>query len=179
MGTQLMEAFNFDEEDLAANRAGSLSTKQKEQMRKNEVFGNWVVAVVGLLSAVGAVLLLLPLVRAGRVPSDKITNLVFGVILVFVTFWMLRGLFTKSGSNEVCSVRGKARLVKSVSRSGNVSDAESDRTNVVKHELVVEGEAFFITPDVFNTVLHEGETYAVYFTENPQLLLSLEHIPSD
>lgn len=39
------------------------------------------------------------------------------------------------------------------------------------------GRAFFIGPQLFNSdVLTEGDTYSVYFIEEPLTLLSLEHV---
>ena len=87
-----------------------------------------------------------------------------------------KGIFSSSLDDTVARVEGELKLVKSVRRSGSVTDSEVDRRNIVYHEMVVGGQAFGVTPDVFNTVLlkREGQPYAIYFTEKTKMLLSLE-----
>ncbi len=181
MNTKLMEAFHFDEEDLAANRAGTLSRKQAQQVKKGEAWATGVTLVLALAASVGAVLLLLPYIQSGQLPQGgEIARLVFGGLLVLVAIWLWRGALFSKTDMSVAKAQGPMKLVKSVHRSGDVSDAESSRTNVVAHQMVVGGHTFGVTPQVFNDVLfdQEGATYAVYFTKKPENLLSLERIAS-
>ncbi len=182
MDTQLMDTFHFDVEDLSANRAGTLSHKQAEQIKKDDTCATRVVWLLALSAGAGAVMLLLPLVRAGQFPDtqEKMVGMVFGILLALASIWFFRGAIFSKIDTTVRKVQGKMSAVKSVGRSGNVSDPESSRRNIIYHEMVVGGRTFGVTPDVFNTVVleREGETYAVYFIEKTNRLLSLEHIPS-
>lgn len=177
MDEQLMAAFSFDREDLAANQAGRLSEKQEQRLKKDETFATVITAALAVLSGAGGVLILLPFVRTGQVSGDRALVLILGIVLLLVAVWAARGATTRLNF-EVRKVQGKAQLMKSIQRSGSVSDLEIDRTNIVAYELVVGGRTFGVSPHLFDSVLKEGETYAVYFIESPKTLLSLEHIPS-
>jgi hypothetical protein len=117
-----------------------LSDKQEQQRKRDEAWINGIFLVLALLAGVSGMLLLLPFVRSGQLPKgDETTKLVFGILFAFISVWFFRGVIFSTPDNTVVKAQGELKLAKSVRRSGNVSDQESTRTNIVNHEMVVGG----------------------------------------
>jgi hypothetical protein len=151
----LAEAFGFDAEDLAHNRRGEFSPRQRATERKDAAGCRRSAGIAVLLAAglVGAAIALRSELLGGfAVPAG-----VFGLValLAFVLS------FTKS-TLKIAAVRGPAKLT-------------MDRTRgAPKHVLIVQGTYFEIPHSAYSQI-EEGASYAVYYVPHQRAqVLSVE-----
>lgn len=175
MQSELMGMFGFDEEDLSSNRGGMLSPKQEKTNKELRTFGNRV-AVVLTLVVLGATIFC---ARQALItsPTDQAVPLWIGAGLgVLASLWMIRSLFTKV-DESLQKAEGKLKLVKSVTKTGSVTDSEVDRRSVDKYEMVVGGTWFGVDPATFTALLEkEDDRFAVYYTMATKRILSVEYL---
>jgi hypothetical protein len=155
----LAETFGFDTEDLAHNRRGEFSLRQRATERENaagcrRTAGIAVLVAIGLVGA--AVGLRSELLGGFAVPAA-----VFGLVAL--------GAFALSFGKStltIASVRGPAKLTMDRARGA------------AKHVLIVEG-TYFEIPHAAYSQLEEGASYAVYYVPLQRTqVLSIEKLES-
>jgi hypothetical protein len=174
---KLRRHFQFTEADLAENRKGVLSEKQRERLRKNERGGQVVGALFGLLLLVFAGVFAAFLPTLFR-PASSYGGMV-AVWVVFVGLGVILGLlglalaggglflivsqFLKSKKLALVSVRGRARLQK---WSGK-------RTSQDSYSLYIDELEFDGTHSMPNAII-EGAEYIVYYLDGVDEIQSVE-----
>ena len=166
----LKDYFQFDDYDLAANRNGRLSEKQKQKLAREygEVtnFG----LKLGIPSLVLAVLLLfVSVVFFKRLGPNVYATILFMLISIGLAYYGLRNSFNarKAGvSEEITRVQ---RV------SGPIHFNESGQAGIAY--LDINGEQWVIDAGVAGTI-HPGDIFAVYFGGENGDLLSLEWVSS-
>jgi hypothetical protein len=163
----LARALDFTEDDLATNREGKLSTRQKEFLRRKafseikdqpavQRFGCfWLLLLVGLF--VGAI--------GGDVVTVTVARLVVGlpvIILVFQFFRVWRHIGMDMDKGTVTSDTGKVSL----------------KVGEYDHLLSFPNVAFAIGEDVL-LAFHNDESYRIYYAPNTRVILSAEPMRDD
>jgi hypothetical protein len=169
----LMNAFEFDAGDLAANRSGTMTDRQLARIKTTR--GKWqlqVLGVIGLMVAFIAVVILFtpygeslrevvaqnPTIAAAGIGG----SLAFYVLMLAIYFIRSRGMT----SGKVGSTSGQLKLV------GKPVKALD---GLLYQRVRIGRQNFFITAEQAN-LLKPGTNYQVYFTGGGQMaqLLSLE-----
>ena len=173
--SQLMHAFDFNLEDLEANRNGTLSTTQQQNLsqRAKKLGGGLVimsVVVVVIFAAVGLYLYSSPAMRTllGDTALPSMTqSLLAGAVFILVVFTVpLLYLFRQTGGfrkGTVYSVEGSIKIVAYYGRAGPV------------RLLRVDARRFPIRPEILPW-LYEGDRYRIYYIKSlgTLMILSLE-----
>lgn len=186
--TKLRKFFEFNEADLAANRAGKLSPKQKTKLETSEKGADQIFVGAGILFILIALVIIyfvagdsiLKLLTGRTVESSDILTLVLGggmPILFFGFFaWGAFKLGNSKLDNTVQSVEDKVNFVKVEKRiPTSTSDVSSYRT-VQQYELRVGKIAFENVDEELLNLIEEGDTYAFYYTKQTKGILSCEFI---
>lgn len=184
---ELRNFFDFDEGDLAANRAGRLSPKQQEKINETEkgasqifFWAGVILVLVGLGSSYG---ILKPALEFGY----EITGLsdLIGPFVGLAVTWGVVGFFAVGAfrlskskfDSSVQSVEGKVNFVKVEKEewSQSTDEVRSSRT-VEEYELRVGRIAFEDVDEELLNIIEEGDTYAFYYTKDTKDILSCEFI---
>jgi hypothetical protein len=171
MQSELMALFGFDEEDLAANKNGVLSPKQRALFQRDNL-GFYISLVVMSIAALAGAVALIPIAQN---PETLTPNMVWSGIaaLVLLSIWLIVTLLTgirKRYSFE--KVRGAARLEKVLILRG-----ETEAADIWSHEFIVNRVTFHIGGSAFQ-LLREGDVYLIYYARHLKHILSIDHIPS-
>jgi len=169
----LMDAFEFDAGDLAANRSGTITDRQLSRIKKTR--GKWqiqVLVIIGLMVAFIAFIILAtpygeslrdivaqnPTIAAAGIGG----SLAFYLVILAVYFMRSRGMT----SGKVGSISGPLKLV------GKPVKALD---GLVYQRVRIGKQNFFITAAQAN-LLRPGTNYQVYFTGSSQMaqILSME-----
>jgi hypothetical protein len=186
---ELQMLFDFDEEDLAANRAGRLSLRQEKRIKEAQSVHTRFFVGTGILSILAAggiaVGVTSSAIRHGVSLSTASQNYMTGMIATIGIPWFVLGLLAwisfKVAANKVdptvqC-VRGRANFIKAekVFSEKQPNGSRSYRT-VMENQLRV-GKVIFENLDsrVFN-ILEEQDIYTFYYTKDSMDILSAEHI---
>jgi len=169
----LSAVLDFSADELAANRAGQLSSRQVAQLRKSRSRSRAATGVVAF-TAVGFIAIvaitLLPRLSAGRHPgaSGEIPYVVGALILVALL--MSQSVFrTGRALNQMVS--GTVSRAEGVARThvrrmgGNVGDPLSGipgRPGGSRCELTIGGTRFFVSPAVL-AAFSDGRAYRGYY----------------
>jgi len=167
MQSELMALFGFNAEDLAANKSGRLSPRQREVFLRDDLGFYITLVVISIAALVGAV----ALVPIARDPLTRSPLLVWVSIamLVVLAAWLLSTLFPRR-AYPVENVRGTARLEKVLILQG-----ATEEEHIWSHELIVKGIVFHIGDEAFR-LIHEGDVYVIYCTKHLRHILSIDHI---
>jgi hypothetical protein len=168
---QLETYFNFDSADLAANRAGNLTQKQRDRLAKAER-NTRLVSVV--LAAISIILTIIPVIRL-LTGLFSIGAIIWAVIAAFCAFIFTRRSVEKIHDDIVRKVIGPARI-----KAERVSSDSSNEK--LDYELRIGDEIFDVESEI-TEYLQPGDMVAVYYladphTKSPQEILSLEWISS-
>lgn len=158
----LMRALRFDEEDLAANRAGKLSERQKNANEAPRFSGvvQWV--VLGHIAALGGLMGIIALI-SGNAAMWLVMLLVLGFAALPVMM-LNRGVGRPILQKELAAGRVQ-RL------QGEIS--KEKRGTSARFYLECEGQRFHITPGVFNA-FRDGASYILYILPESSTLISAE-----
>ena len=195
----LEQILNFDGADLAANRLGQLTQKQKEMLAEkakihksfNTTIGVIIAIMIGgsLLTGlaapliatlgngllgggkfiIGAILTALPFICMGL-----FFLIVFGGILIVV----LRVVFEKANRKVDTTVRRAEGVVNFVwveRRERNTSKTGSYYKTVRVLEMRLGGENFTVNQELPN-LIGQGEKWVFYYTNHPFKFLSAEQV---
>lgn len=167
MNSELMQAFDFTEEDLMFNKTGKLSSRQAGRYKRSDtrakVFGFFVM----LGSGAGTFFTLRPFFLEGLSISDHLGRFIGGVVLAGLALFFLYALFEKS-EPVILSAQGPAQFVIRKIRS---SDQGSYST---RYYVVLGGHEIDVGKDKY-PVFKQGYIYAIY--QEPSIgILSVEYI---
>ncbi len=167
MQPDLMARFGFDEEDLAANKSGSLSTTQKQLFQRDNRGFYISLVFLSIAALVGAA----ELVPIALHPATRLPILTWGgvIALVLLAIGLIGSLFTQM-NYRVEKVRGPAHLEKVLILRG-----ETEALDIWSHEFIVNQLTFHVVETTFQ-VLRQGDVYAVYYAKHLRQILSVEHI---
>lgn len=172
---KLSEYLKFDEVDLASNRKGQLTEKQKariaaelisERTRKT-IFAIFLffLAAVGLVIAVGA--WILNSSWGLRIGFGLGFGVVWPLVYVFFAFMVLPESFNTQ--LELDNVRGRTELIRTESRDSRTHASH------IRHFLQVGGRRFVVDWKLAEAIT-AGEEYIFYFLKNSQKIISAERI---
>jgi hypothetical protein len=181
--TELRKYFKFAESDLAANRSGQLSAKQKKRLDENEKGAN------GILIGFGVLLILIALgvaigvgssVLGDGFTSDDILGLALGIglpvlLLGFFAWGSFKIAFSKM-DNSVQNVEGKVNFVKVEKQVPTSTSSTSSYRTVEQYELRVGKVGFENVDEELLNIMDEGDTYAIYYTKDAKEILSAEFV---
>jgi hypothetical protein len=185
---ELRKFFEFDENDLVANRAKKLSQKQKTKLETSEKGADQIFVGAGIFFILVALVIvyfvagdsILKLLTGRTLESSDILTLVLGggmPILFFGFFaWGAFKLGSSKFDNTVQFVEGKVNFVKVEKRvPTSTSDVSSYRT-VQQYELRVGKVVFENVDEELLNIIEEGDTYAFYYTKDTKEILSCEFV---
>lgn len=176
----LQDYFDFDEADLAANRLGEFSDRQKRNLRKGKkdskkssILVGAILFVVGFL--LSFLLIGLPLLQGAALDWVDLGNILasIGIPLLFLVIGassLYNGLKSSADISEhrVASVHGHVEIVEVERATYN-----HPRRQRILYEIRVGGKEFNAYPDL-PSLLIQGRDYTVYFDRADDTILSLE-----
>ena len=181
--TELRKYFDFTEADLAANRSGQLSARQKKRLDDNEKGGSKILIGFGvllILIAIGVTIGVGSSVLSDGFTSNDIPGLVLGIGLpVLLLGFFARGSFKIAYSktdNSVQSVEGKVNFVKVEAQVPTSTGSGSSYRTVEEYEMRVGKVAFDDFEEELLNIIEEGDTYAIYYTKDAKEILSAEFV---
>lgn len=197
MPETLERVLNFDDADLASNRLGQLTQKQKDllaEKAKNHKSFNTVIGVIiavifggALLTGLGAPILATvggSLLESGEVTTEAMLTLipiicialffliVFGGILIVV----LRVVFERANRKVdtiVRRVEGTVNFIWVEKQERNTTKTGPMYKTVRVLEMRIGGQTFTINHELPN-VINQGEDWTFYYTNHPFKFLSAE-----
>ena len=194
--TTLNNVLNFDEADLAANRNGRLTEKQKglltEKFKSNRALYSGIGILIVLMFCGSFLARVIPAVAGatgdgGTINPDLLTSslpliavavfflLIFGVTIVLV----LRVVFGKARRQADTAVRraeGKVNFVWVEREERNTSKVGPRFRTVRSLEMRVGADNTFKNVNAeLPSVMNEDEPWIVYYTNHPFKILSAEN----
>jgi membrane protein implicated in regulation of membrane protease activity len=160
----LRDYFHFDEDDLAANRMGEYSEKQKQRLVKQDK-GRFNTELVIGLGALAIFLVLLGVLVFFR--DFDVAVMVFMAICLVLAYYTLRSAYNTNKGDVPKEVRELKKL------EGPVRIDQDGRSNHVY--LHIQGERWGIQDGIAGS-FHQGDTYVVYYGGNAGDILSVEWI---
>jgi len=163
---KLRRHFKFTEADLTTNRNGTLSEKQKGQIRK--LAGS---------ARIGAFLIGIFLLGVAVVGVFGFKIDFFGIFpaLIWGLVWGIPGILltilgiSSTPQFELQSVQGRAKFIKG-------STSNRDHRSSVYYDLQINEEEFDGDRDHFPKTMIEDAEYIVYYTKGAQQIVSAELI---
>lgn len=196
---ELRKLLEYDDADLAANRMGQLTQKQKDLLaekakshkRFNTVIGVIIAVIFGgaLLTGLGAPILATlggSLLESGEVTPEALIALIpiicmvlfflviFGGILIVV----LRVIFERANRKVDITARrveGTVNFVWVEKQERNTTKAGPMYKTVRVLEMRIGGETFNVNNELPN-VINQGEEWVFYYTNHPFKFLSAEKL---
>lgn len=159
---KLQELFQFNNDDLTANRGGVVSAKQQAQIAANENSSQNFGRILGIILCIVAIVPMIILWVSGAFAFFGWTGLVWGI---WPLVWGGLGVLLIKGSFDsytyvLKQVQGPVNIVKVQWRSGG----KSSHTHT-KHELQVGEQQFEVDESLANYVM-QGDVYSVYYIED-------------
>lgn len=185
---QLRKFFEFDESDLAANRSGKLSAKQKTKLETSEKGADQIFIGAGIFFIVIALIIIyfvagesiLKLFSGESLTSSDTLSIVLGGGLPTLLFgFFAYGAFklgTSKLDNSVQTVQGKVNFVKVEKQVPTSTSSVSNYRTVEQYELRVGKIAFENVDEELLNIINEGDTYVFNYTKQTKQILSCEFI---
>ena len=196
---ELMNVLDFNDADLASNRLGQLTQKQKDLLAEkakshksfNTIIGVIIAVVFGgtLLTGLGAPILATvggSLLESGKVTTEALLTLIpiicvvlfvlviFGGILIVI----LKVIFDRANKKVDTTVRRVEGIVNFIwveKRERNTSKTGPTYKTVRVLEMRIGGETFTVNQELPN-VINQGEEWIFYYTNHPFKFLSAEQV---
>jgi len=189
LSQELMKYFNFNEADLAANKMGQLTDKQKMRLSSDTKSGRIWGIIAGIFFL--GVASIFPLaffgncLFGGNCKTDPGTGamigalVLIGVNLIWVVIWggigvfLIKGAFSKQ-EYKLKLAEGPINIVKELS-------SDSHHHEVVDYELHVGGQVFDVDSKLADFMM-QGDVYAFYYLadsnneDEPTQVLSVERV---
>ena len=177
--SDLMKYFQFDADDLHANKGGRFTDKQRVRLVALDKSRRKARLVIGIILAVVAAIGPIIYIVGAMNTSDPAFRIAFGIgfgliwplIWGLIAFGLIRGAAGKT-TFKVANVRGRANIVARESRS---TDSQGHSHTSIYHELHIGGVTFGVSRDIAD-VIFQGDEYAVYYVEATQDIISLEEL---
>jgi len=181
---KLKEIFRFDESDLQANRSGSLSEKQKNEIvkrkrdwKKTGINYSSVVIVIGL----GIIVIdgVVSYARSTFPNLDLGAVITGGVFAILGVLWLYLTLTGESGKTDlskdmVKTAQGPANIIKA-ERTRSSGGSGGSIEHYFAYELHIREKEFDVDGSLANVVMQKDE-YAVYYDVHNGRILSMEFI---
>ena len=195
---ELMNVLDFNDADLASNRLGQLTQKQKDLLAEkakshksfNTIIGVIIAVVFGgtLLTGLGAPILATvggSLLESGKVTTEALLTLipiicvVLFVLVIFGGFLIviLKVVFDRANKKVDTTVRRVEGIVNFVwveRRERNTRKTGPTYKTVRVLEMRIGGETFNVNNELPN-VINQGEEWIFYYTNHPFKFLSAEN----
>jgi hypothetical protein len=171
---KLREYFDFNEDDLIANRKGRLSEKQLKHLdaeRKHKPGIEW---GIGLLLFIFAGAGIYGAVMALFQDASLFGRIVF--VLIFGVIWPY--LFGKLGLQMIDSTRPKRNSRVKVER-GHLQFRNRNARDIIPYYELQVGDRTIEVADDLSAMVVEGDRYAMYFLAKTRGILSVEHISKE
>jgi|CXWL01.1.fsa_nt_gi hypothetical protein len=164
---QLMNLFHFDESELNANRNGTLTARQLEDLKAGDASANLFSRNVGIALIVGALIGI-----AILFPKLSFDASLFGLAgclapILIGAFFLRIGL--RKSNFTLTKAEGKANIVIENEHSATL------KRRVSKYVLHVGDASFEIEPEAAGVIM-QGEKYAVYYVYETDKIISIENI---
>jgi len=187
----IAEALGFSANDLAVNRAGLLSDRQRGRMGNSRDWGSTSLAVTGLVTAAFIVVIavaVMPPLSAGKgsgsspaVPAVAGTLAVIAIVMALSTLRTRRSLH-RLAADQVSRTEGIA-ATRVRHPGGNVADPlgmAAGHGDGVRFELTIGGVCFFVRSKAVLTAFQDGHVYCGYYVGKGYMaaLLSAEPSPA-
>jgi hypothetical protein len=163
---KLRKYFKFTEDDLAANRSGVLSEKQKQRIKKDT--GSLRIALL----IIGLILLAVTIYGVFGFDIDFFgifPALLWGIVWGIPAVLCIVLSISSTPQLKLLSVRGPARFER-----GQTSSKHHSRT--IYYDLYINDEEFDGDGDHFPKTMIAGAEYIVYYTQGSQQIVSAELI---
>lgn len=189
---QLASACHFNDADLAANKHGNLTPRQKLRLAFTALapFLAMSISLVGLVAVAIGLYYFGPLI-ATRVRLMLYLSkylvigaaaLFFGLIAFLIKFLITSGriwnLLLDMSESRVTSVVGRLTTSKNEEIEDGIASFTKSKTQTFSY--VVKGEYFQVPPDAWDAMRErDGGSYRVYVTPRSRYLVALESAISD
>lgn len=157
MTTELMQAFDFTADDLAHNKAGTLSPRQLERYQKTSSKSRVVAFLVTLAFGIGAYFTLLPFISQESALTDNLTRLIGGIVLAGLSLFFLFTIFEKD-KPVIKSAKGKVQFI---SRESDMTHDDGTVTSSTSYYLVIGDEQFSVDSGQYQ-FFNQGHIYTIY-----------------
>jgi hypothetical protein len=164
----LKSALKFDDDDLAANRAGKLADSQKKQYDTPQMSPLVQAVIFGHLVGVGGLIALIALI-SGEPAMWLVLAVVLG--LAGLPFFMMKN---EAALRPVVTADVRRGVVEQTCGTVFVQKAQSQQRGA-HYTLTVEGVQMTIPAKAFTAFRH-GERYCVYYLPNSKTFISAEAI---
>ena len=185
---KLRKFFEFDENDLAANRGNKLSARQKIKLETSEKGADQIFIGAGIFFIVVGLIVIyfvagdsiMKLFSGGSLSSSDTLAIALGgglpaLLFGFFGFGAIK-LGTSKIDNSVQNVQGKVNFVKVEKQVPTSASSVSSYRTVQQYELRVGKIAFENVGEELLNIIEEGDTYAFYYTKQTKQILSCEFI---
>ena len=167
---QLREFYDFDEDELYANRNGYLSSKQEARLEDAERFAGKALRIVGYVLLV---LAFVPYVYYAIWPGlSKLAGALYwpfiSILLIAAAIFFFRRSKPLPNRSTLKTVQGPLYLVE--------RKEEEMHYAVYYYDINIGGAKFDGSSDLLKMIT-QGDTYAVYYLDPDNVILSLERIP--
>jgi hypothetical protein len=180
---KLKEIFRFDESDLQANRSGSLSEKQKNEIvkrrrdwKKTGINYSSVVIVIGL----GIIIIdgVVSYARSTFPNLDLGAVITGGVFAILGALWLYLTLTGESGKTDlskdmVKTAQGPANIIKAERTRSSGGSGGGSTEHYFAYELHIGDKEFDVDGSLANVIMQKDE-YAVYYDVHNGRILSVE-----
>lgn len=187
--TQLRRFFDFDDTDLASNRMGVLSQKQKKRIQETEKSTSKTFRTIGF----GLILLNLCII-AGFILSvtgegfsfatarrDDIIGMtammVVPTVIIGFFVWVMFWLAASKSDYSLQKAEGEVNFVKvEKSQSYKTASGSTSQRTVQQYELRVGRFKFEDVNEELLNIIKEGDVYTFYYTKDAKDILSCEFV---
>lgn len=156
--TELERQIGFTSEDVAENRAGKLTERQRGRLNRKLIFT--VLTFIWIIVLMVIALMILGLVEGGT-PARLFIFAVAGAFMAIRAFDIWR-TWQDLSAGSVAMVEGKARVRPS-----------RRRRQGQRFPVYIEDKQFWVTARQ-QQHLHDGLRYKVYYTPNVRMIVSVE-----
>ncbi len=170
----LKKYFEFDEADLFTNRSGGLTDKQRKRLAENDKFARKVFLIAGIVVLGIAILPSLVIWLTSRATEEK--SMMFLIIwsVVWIPLWTFFGVkVIRMGEPHkdlmVKKAEGEVNIVKEESYNSSMKRTVDD------YELHIGGKTFEVDSELADVIM-QGDTYAIYYINGTDEILSAEKI---
>lgn len=168
----LMQALNFDADELATNRAGRMSDFQRERLRTR---GLSAIVIVGIAA------LIFSLVTIGLIASDDEEGRCFiipfgaaSALLIYVVLAQVYGLLFETKHETVSSIEGRAETEVQTTQTASGRQKRSEYLLII-HPDEGEKRHYSVNIETYNAI-ESGGRYRLYYSPKTLVPLSAEKL---
>ncbi|MBN8594323.1 MAG: hypothetical protein J0M33_21380 [Anaerolineae bacterium] len=164
----LMDSLGFDEDDLAANRAGRLGASQQSRLQRMQKTAT-TDSTMGIIAGVGV--LLLGLVFLVPILQTSIACVLLGIVPVAIAAFIFGQARRSQRVARTDMLDLQNQIVERI--EGLVSLDVRERGGTTAYAVRLEGWEWIVNREVF-LAFKNGDPYALYYTLHSNMLLAAE-----